>query len=106
MATWGWRAVFVWGSLGLLFPLFADRLEESPLWYESHGRLAEAGAVLARMERQAERETGRLPEPAAGPVSTAPSIARGGFRALAASGSLRRLALLVAVWICQTLGFY
>jgi putative MFS transporter len=106
MATWGWRAVFVWGSLGLLFPLFADRLEESPLWYESHGRLAEAGAVLARMERQAERETGQLPEPAARPVSTAPSIARGGFRALAASGSLRRLTLLVAVWICQTLGFY
>ena len=97
-ATWGWRAVFVWGSLGLLFPLFAHHLEESPLWFESHGRLAEADEVLARMERQVERETGQLLQPAPGrpAVAAAPSVQRGGFGALAASGSLKRLALLVA----------
>jgi putative MFS transporter len=106
MATWGWRAVFVWGSLGLLFPLFAHQLEESPLWYESHGRLAEAEEVLGRLERQAERETGQLPQPVARPPITVSHGPRGGFRALAASGSLKRLVLLVAVWICQTLGFY
>jgi putative MFS transporter len=105
MAPWGWRAVFIWGSLGLLFPLFAQQLEESPRWYESHGRIAEAEEVLARMERQVERETGRLLPPAAIALA-APSIQRGGFGALAATGSLRRLALLVAVWTCQTLGFY
>ena len=31
---------------------------------------------------------------------------RGGFGALVASGSLKRLALLVSIWIAQTLGFY
>jgi putative MFS transporter len=107
-ATWGWRVVFVWGSLGLLFPLFAHLLEESPLWYESHGRLAEADEVLARIERQVERETGQLLRPAPGrpAVAAAGSVQRGGLGALAATGSLKRLALLVAVWVCQTLGFY
>ena len=105
MAPWGWRAVFVWGSLGLLFPLFAHRLEESPRWYENHGRISDAEAVLARIERQVEQETGRM-LPVADVTFAAPAIQRGGFGALAASGSLKRLALLVSIWICQTLGFY
>jgi putative MFS transporter len=104
-APWGWRAVFIWGSLALLFPLFAHRLEESPRWYENHGRIRDAEDVLARIERQVERESGPLP---AAPVLTdaGPVAQRGGFSALAASGSLRRTALLVSIWIAQTLGFY
>src|ERR1700690_1038052 len=39
LAPWGWRIVFVWGALGLLFPLFANRIEESPRWYENRGQL-------------------------------------------------------------------
>src|SRR5215471_1940212 len=39
LSPWGWRAVFVWGSLGLLFPFFAHLLEESPRWHENHGRI-------------------------------------------------------------------
>ena len=124
-APWGWRAVFVWGSLALLFPLFAHRLEESPRWYEHHGRAAEADEVLTRIERQVAGELARtaplaaagmnsrpLPEPGlileptpvVVPVFTA--APQGGFGALVASGSLKRLALLVSVWIAQTLGFY
>jgi putative MFS transporter len=124
-APWGWRAVFVWGSLALLFPLFAHRLEESPRWYEHHGRAAEADEVLTRIERQvavelamtaplaaAEMKSRPLPEsalileptPVAVPAFTV--APQGGFGALVASGSLKRLALLVSVWIAQTLGFY
>ena len=33
MADWGWRLVFLWGSLGILFPVFAGRMEESPRWF-------------------------------------------------------------------------
>src|SRR6266581_2199576 len=44
VAAWGWRLVFIWGSLGILFPLFANRLEESPRWYENHSRPDEADA--------------------------------------------------------------
>jgi len=81
--------------------------------------------VLTRIERQVERETGALPPLAAAAVdadvtpevtesfSAAPRIPqayllapRGGFGALVASGSLKRLALFVSIWIAQTLGFY
>src|SRR5271167_2332966 len=45
-ASWGWRAVFVWGALALLFPFLAHLLEESPRWYEKHGCTAEADEVV------------------------------------------------------------
>ena len=61
LATWGWRLVFVWGALGILFPLFAGVLEESPRWYENQGRAAEADAVLDRLEARARKEVGTLP---------------------------------------------
>src|SRR5207249_3100836 len=104
LAPWGWRAVFVWGSLGLLFPLFASRLEESPRWFESRGQAQAANEVLERIEGQAEREVGGLP--AIDEHAPAPTVAaRGGFGALLAPGTWKRTALLVSIWICQTLGF-
>ena len=105
MAPWGWRAVFVWGSLGLLFPLFGRRLEESPRWYENRGRTQQAEEVLARIERQVEHEAGRLPIVV--PATATPlTLAPGGFGALFSPGTWRRTVLLVSIWICQTLGFY
>jgi putative MFS transporter len=103
-APWGWRAVFVWGSLGLLFPLFARSLEESPRWFENHGRLAEAEDTLSRIEARARQEVGALPPiPPAGPAR-APRP--GGFNQLVSAGYLGRVVLLIGVWTCQTLGFY
>jgi len=103
VAPWGWRAVFVWGSLAILFPLFAGRLEESPRWFEHQGRGDEADAVMNRIEARVREETGELPAVA----DVAPAVARsGGFRELVASGSLGRLILLMSVWMCQTLGIY
>jgi putative MFS transporter len=103
-APWGWRAVFVWGSLGLLFPLFARSLEESPRWFENHGRLAEAEDTLSRIEARARQEVGALPRiPPAGPAQ-APGP--GGFNQLVSAGYLGRVVLLIGVWTCQTLGFY
>ena len=60
LADWGWRLVFVWGSLGLLFALFAAKLEESPRWFEDRGRYAEADEVLARIEQAALAEGAEL----------------------------------------------
>jgi len=102
-APWGWRAVFVWGSLAIAFPFFARRLEESPLWFEHCGRRAEAEAVMSRIEARVIKEAGALPE--AEKVGVAPPRS-GGFRELVASGSLGRLGLLMTVWMCQTLGIY
>jgi putative MFS transporter len=106
-ADWGWRGVFIWGSLALFFPLFARRLEESPRWLERRGRVAEAESVLARIEREVEQETGSLPPPVVA-IPTAPGNRTDdtGLTALFRSGSGGRALLLVSVWFCQTLGFY
>jgi len=103
LGAWGWRAVFIWGSLAFLFPFLARRLEESPRWYENQGRQADADAAMDRIEARVRRETGELP-----PLSAvAPTVVRpGGFRELVASGSLGRLILLMNVWMFQTLGIY
>jgi putative MFS transporter len=103
MASWGWRAVFVWGSLAMVFPLFAGRLEESPRWFEHQGRLADAEAAMARIEARVVEETGRLPDVEGGDTAVSRS---GGLRELVASGSLGRLVLLMTIWMCQTLGIY
>ena len=103
LAPWGWRAVFIWGSLAILFPLFAGRLEESPRWFENRGRYDEAEATIARIEASVQRETGDLP-----PVPALPAAPTrtGGFRELVESGSVGRLVLLMSVWMFQTLGIY
>jgi putative MFS transporter len=104
MASWGWRAVFVWGACAIAFPLFAHKLEESPRWFEHQGRDDEADAVMARIEARVRAETGELP-----PVPdgwTASTAKPGGVVELVRSGSLRRAIVLIAIWSFQTLGIY
>jgi MFS transporter, putative metabolite:H+ symporter len=103
IAHWGWRLVFVWGALGLLFPLFASVLEESPRWYENQGKLTEADAVLDRIEAQARREFGDLAPIADAGIVT--SFARR-YSDLFGPAYLPRTIMFLAAWICQTLGFY
>jgi MFS transporter, putative metabolite:H+ symporter len=103
VARWGWRLVFVWGALGLLFPLFSKVFEESPRWYENQGRLAEADAVLDRMEAAAMREFAAL-EPLIDEVAIVSP--RRPYADLFAPAYLMRTIMFVSVWICQTLGFY
>jgi MFS transporter, putative metabolite:H+ symporter len=103
IASWGWRLVFLWGALGLLVLFFAGRLEESPRWYENRGLQTEADATLARIETCARLEFGDLaPLPSVIPEP----VHRGGYLDLFAPLYLPRTIMLVAVWVCQTLGFY
>jgi putative MFS transporter len=103
VASWGWRLIFIWGSLGAIFPLLAAKLEESPRWYEKRGRFAEADAALDRIEASVMRETKTLP-----PVETRAHVTpkEGHFRELFETGARGRTAMFVVVWIFQTLGFY
>jgi putative MFS transporter len=87
MAPWAWRLVFVWGAIGLVFPLLARRLQESPQWYEIRRRRESADAALVE---QSSRESSREK------LTTNP-IAR---------PYLPRTLMLAVVWTCQTLGFY
>jgi putative MFS transporter len=104
LAPWGWRAVFVWGSLALFFPLIAGTLEESPRWLEAAGKHEEAARILARIEALPGRDGS---DPAAqGPTPGRPAQARTGLADLVARSVRGRVALFVTVWISQTLGFY
>ncbi len=102
---WSWRLVYLWGSLGILFLLFARHLKESPRWYESKGQYDKADAVLNDIEARVAAEKGPLPAPAA-PVAVAPSS-----QGSAASSCCRRSTsfptlLLSVLWVTQTIGFF
>jgi putative MFS transporter len=102
-AFWGWRLVFVWGSLAVILPIFSGVLEESPSWYENRGRFADADAVLNRIESRARAEIGTL-APISGSVVAAPR--RGRYMELFAPSHALRTIMLIIAWICFTLGFY
>jgi putative MFS transporter len=103
IAEWGWRFVFLWGSAGLLFLLFAHRLEESPRWYERVGRLADADEALDRIEARTRVDVGRVP-----PVSPSapPPPGRRRYVELFSRANRRVTLALIVAWICETQGFY
>jgi len=63
----GWRAMFVIAGVGALVVWYLRKaLPESPRWLESRGRMAEAEALVAEIEK--ESGAGGLPLPAAAPA--------------------------------------
>jgi putative MFS transporter len=103
VAPWGWRLVFVWGSLGIVLPLFSGALEESPQWYENQGRITEADSALLRIEAKVLTEVESLP-----PIVRVdePKPQSGRYSDLLTSSYLLRTITLTFIWICMTLGFY
>ena len=100
--TWGWRLVFAWGAVAIIFPLLATRLEESPRWYEGRGRFRDADVVLDRIERQVRAAGHTLAVPTALTVTAG----EGGIAKLFVSKVRGRTLMLAIAWVFQTAGYY
>ncbi|MGQ3016866.1 MFS transporter [Phenylobacterium sp.] len=58
--AWGWRLAFIiGGALALIIIWIRRFMPESPRWLMTHGREAEAEAIIAEIEARVERDTGR-----------------------------------------------
>jgi putative MFS transporter len=99
----GWRWMFVAGSLGAAI-VWAVRakLPESPRWLESAGRMPEAEAIAARMEREAEAIGPLLPP---NPDERA-SRGRADFAVIFGDVYRRRTIVLCVFHVFQTVGYY
>ena len=95
----GWQSLFYLGGLPALLALFLTRLlPESPRWLASKGRIAEADAIVSRIERDVAASGKVLPPPVPAVASQAPA----GNRWLEMLGpAYRRRTLGVwAMWFC------
>ncbi|MGA0604291.1 MFS transporter [Caulobacter sp. KR2-114] len=102
----GWRWVMILGALAAAVVwVIRIGLPESPRWLAQHGRLAEADAVVARLEQRIEARTGR-PLPAPAPAADAAPEPQGRFLEIFQPPYLGRTIMLSVFNAAQTIGFY
>ena len=106
LAPWSWRLLFVWGSLGLIILFFTRQLFESPRWQQSRGKLAEAEATTAELEKCALAEGNKLPEPEDIPYQPVAQSAPSPYRELISKRQRGRTILMCITWAFQSAGFY
>lgn len=100
----GWRWIVLTGAVAAIGVWFVRRgLPESPRWLAQRGRLAEAHAVLSRIEAKIACETGALLPP---PGSEPPFARASRFADLWVAPIRQRVILMSVFNVFQTIGFY
>lgn len=100
----GWRCVVLLGVIGALVVWWIRlHLPESPRWLAQRGRIAEADAILSRIEKAVARESGAALPPPAVPerLST-----RCRLRDLWVAPYRQRVGMLIVFHVFQTMGYY
>jgi putative MFS transporter len=104
----GWRIAFIIGAIPAFYIWVVRRkLPESPRWYESKGRFAEAGAVMGSLEGETERLTGKPLPPVEGETTSEPATShRFTFAELWTPAYLKRTIMLWILWFGLVFGYY
>ena len=102
----GWRIVVIIGSVGaFVIWWIRRRLPESPRWLEQHGRVAEADAIVANLEKLIRADTGKdLPPPEI--VAGEADRKTGRFVEIWSDAYRSRTLMLVVYNLFQTVGYY
>lgn len=93
---WGYEVLFAMGAIPLLLVPALLRLEESPRWLASRGRIDDAVRSLERIEAKIAAQFGELP--AYDPDPPAESVVRSSFLVLFSRRYLHRTLMLCAAW--------
>jgi len=98
--VYGWRAMFVVGLIPSVMTIpLRWFMPESPRWLASKGRLAEANAVVKRLEDSATQRGAILREPVLRPVEAKETL-RSGWRELFKGIYLKRTLMIWGLWVC------
>ncbi|GII92955.1 MFS transporter [Sinosporangium siamense] len=101
----GWRWLLIAAGSGAVLLLWVRRsLPESARWLAGRGRYAEAEAVVAGIEKEAERESGPLPAPVVEPVG--PSRSAAPVRDMFRGRYLGRLVVINVFNVCAGVAHY
>ncbi len=97
--TFGWSSIFLLGGIpGLLITFLVARLPESPRWLISRGRLAEAEAIVEKVEASTARRV--PPAETSSTASAASLMQRGRWTELLSKIYRGRTLIVWALWAC------
>ncbi len=107
LPAYGWRGAFLVGALPALYVAYLRRaLPESPRYLAEHGRVAEADAVVRRVEREGGGALITVAKPIAPERPAAAAGSGSGWRALFAARYGRRTVMLWILWFGITFTYY
>ena len=103
----GWRWAFaVVGMLSLVVLAVRRSMPKSPRWLASNGRHAEAEAVMAHMEAEVMKCTGRPLPPVPALPAVPPIVHQGSIATLFSSEYRWRTVMAFGMWFFSLIGFF